>query len=254
MDKNSPTRVARLAETQRPQGQKDRQTVLVLQGGGALGAYQAGVYEALHETGIEPDWCIGTSIGAITAGLVCGNARERRLDRLREFWSRVEQSGGDDLFRLFTGLANVPSNLATIARGIPAFFVPSPLAWFNAHAPLGLDNAAYYTTSPLRETLAELIDIEVLNTCSTRLTVGAVNVATGRAVTLNALLQTLSRLTGRRTRAKRAKPRAGDIRHSLADISLARRVLGYRPTVDFRTGLERTVDWYTDQSGPSAIR
>ena len=82
----------------------------------------------------------------------------------------------------------------------------------------------------------------------------AVNVATGRAVTLNALLQTLSRLTGRPARARRAKPRAGDIRHSLADISQARRLLGYRPTVDFRTGLERTVEWYRDQSRPSAIR
>jgi UDP-N-acetylglucosamine/UDP-N-acetyl-alpha-D-glucosaminouronate 4-epimerase len=81
----------------------------------------------------------------------------------------------------------------------------------------------------------------------------AVNVATGRAVTLNALLQTLSRILRRRARAKHAKPRAGDIRHSLADIALARRLLGYRPTVDFRTGLERTVDWYRPQSS-SAIR
>ena len=76
----------------------------------------------------------------------------------------------------------------------------------------------------------------------------------GNAVTLNALLQALSRLVGRRARAKRAKPRAGDIRHSLADISLARRLLGYRPIVDFRTGLERTVEWYRSQSRSSAIR
>ena len=82
----------------------------------------------------------------------------------------------------------------------------------------------------------------------------AVNVAMGNAVTLNALLQTLSRLVGRRARAKRARPRAGDIRHSLADISAARRLLGYRPVVDFRTGLERTVEWYRSQSRSSAIR
>jgi NTE family protein len=155
------------------------QVVLVLQGGGALGAYQAGVYEALHEAGIEPDWCIGTSIGAITAGLICGNAPERRVERLREFWSRVEQHAADDVFRFFTGLANVPSNVSTIVQGIPAFFTPSPLAWLGVHAPLGLDNAAYYTTSPLRDTLTELVDLDLLNTCSTRLTVGAVNVATG---------------------------------------------------------------------------
>ena len=79
MNKNSSTRVARLAETQRRQGQKDRQTVLVLQGGGALGAYQAGVYHALHEHGVDPDWIVGTSIGAINASLIAGNPRENRL-------------------------------------------------------------------------------------------------------------------------------------------------------------------------------
>jgi UDP-glucose 4-epimerase len=82
----------------------------------------------------------------------------------------------------------------------------------------------------------------------------AVNVATGRAVTLNALLQTLSRIVGCRAKAKHAKPRPGDIRHSLADISLARRLLGYRPSVDLRTGLERTVDWYRDHHRSSGIR
>jgi NTE family protein len=156
------------------------QVVLVLQGGGALGAYQAGVYEALHEAGIEPDWVIGTSIGAITAALICGNAHERRLDALRTFWSRVEQRSGDDLLRFFTGLANLPTNVSTIAQGIPAFFVPNPLAWLSVHAPLGLDNASYYTTSPLRDTLSQLVDIDTLNACRTRLTVGAVNVASGQ--------------------------------------------------------------------------
>src|SRR4051794_12451617 len=67
------------------------QVVLVLQGGGALGSYQAGVYQALHEAGIEPDWIIGTSIGAINASLIAGNALENRLPRLREFWKRMEQ-------------------------------------------------------------------------------------------------------------------------------------------------------------------
>jgi NTE family protein len=67
------------------------QVVLVLQGGGALGSYQAGVYQALHEAGIEPDWIIGTSIGAINASLIAGNAPENRLARLREFWKRMEQ-------------------------------------------------------------------------------------------------------------------------------------------------------------------
>src|SRR5437763_2670624 len=87
------------------------QVVLVLQGGGALGAYQVGVYEALHEAGVEPDWVIGTSIGAINAALIAGNAPENRLPRLREFWSRVEQGSGNDLMRFFTGLSNAHTNL-----------------------------------------------------------------------------------------------------------------------------------------------
>src|SRR6202158_3044859 len=68
------------------------QIVLVLQGGGALGAYQAGVYEALQEVGIEPDWVIGTSIGAINASLIAGNPPENRLSRLRQFWQKIEES------------------------------------------------------------------------------------------------------------------------------------------------------------------
>src|ERR1700759_446929 len=73
------------------------QIVLVLQGGGALGAYQVGVYQALHEAGIEPDWVVGTSIGAINASLIAGNSIERRMERLLEFWTSVEHSGWQDL-------------------------------------------------------------------------------------------------------------------------------------------------------------
>jgi len=76
MDSKSPTRAPKRADTQRAEDEKDRQIVLVLQGGGALGAYQAGVYHALHEHGIEPDWIIGTSIGAINASLIAGNPHE----------------------------------------------------------------------------------------------------------------------------------------------------------------------------------
>src|SRR5215469_13831572 len=71
--------------------QANGQVVLVLQGGGALGAYQGGVYEALHEAKVEPDWIIGTSIGAINASIIAGNAVEQRLHRLREFWRRMER-------------------------------------------------------------------------------------------------------------------------------------------------------------------
>src|ERR1700740_165820 len=94
-------------------GANAQQIVLVFQGGGALGAYQAGVYEAMHEAGIEPDWIIGTSIGAINAALIAGNPRENRVERLREFWRRIEQDIGHDLLRFLTGLSNVTANLAT---------------------------------------------------------------------------------------------------------------------------------------------
>src|SRR5436189_2622937 len=82
------------------------QAVLVLQGGGALGAYQVGVYEALHEAGIEPDWVIGTSIGAINAALIAGNAPENRLARLHDFWARVEHRAAPDFMQYFTSLSN----------------------------------------------------------------------------------------------------------------------------------------------------
>ena len=155
------------------------QVVLVLQGGGALGAYQVGVYEALHEAGIEPDWVIGTSIGAINAALIAGNAPENRVDRLREFWGRVEQDVGHDPMRFLTGLSNVTANLATITRGIAAFFTPNPMAWLSTHARLGIENAAYYTTAPLRETLTPMIDLEHCAEHEIRLTVGAVNARNG---------------------------------------------------------------------------
>jgi NTE family protein len=152
---------------------------LVLQGGGALGAYQAGVYEALHEAGVEPAWVIGTSIGAINAALIAGNDPGVRLERLREFWTRVEQTTPDDPFGLWAGLANAPANLATVVRGIPPFFTPNPAAWLSPHLTLGIEHAAYYSTAPLAETLAALTDAERLRAGATRLTVGAVNARNG---------------------------------------------------------------------------
>ena len=155
------------------------QVVLVLQGGGALGAYQVGVYEALHEAGIEPDWVIGTSIGAINAALIAGNPAENRLERLRDFWRRIEQGSDNDPLRFWTGLSNMTANLTTVARGIPAFFTPNPIAWLSSHTSLGIESAAYYTTAPLRETLSGLVDLEHCAEHKIRLTVGAVNARNG---------------------------------------------------------------------------
>ena len=103
------------------------QVVLVLQGGGALGAYQAGVYQALHEAGIEPDWVIGTSIGAINASLIAGNAPENRLGGCRNSggaWSRT-RSGPRGAF---PGFSAKLANWSTVTAGIPGFFEPNPLA------------------------------------------------------------------------------------------------------------------------------
>jgi NTE family protein len=155
------------------------QVVLVLQGGGALGAYQVGVYQALHEAGIEPDWVIGTSIGAINAALIVGNPPGQRLHRLNTFWGHVEQRPalrwpGDD-----GGWGKALANLDTLVRGIPAFFEPNLLALRGVQAPLGVEQAAWYSTAPLRETLGALVDFDYLDHCRTRLTVGAVNACSG---------------------------------------------------------------------------
>ena len=155
------------------------QVVLVLQGGGALGAYQVGVYEAMHDAGIEPDWVIGTSIGAINAALIAGNPRERRMQRLDAFWNHVELpaslSGPFD----WLGIGNLVANMTTVMRGIPAFFEPNPLALRGARAGVGVEQAAYYSTRPLQRTLGELVDFERLRDGPTRLTVGAVNATSG---------------------------------------------------------------------------
>jgi NTE family protein len=155
------------------------QIVLVLQGGGALGAYQAGVYEALHEAGIEPDWIIGTSIGAINAALIAGNPRELRAERLWRFWRQAESAWPPMSALAALGLANLLPNAATVIGGIPGIFAPNPLAWGGVRAELGVDRAAYYDTAPLRESLSSLVDFDRVGGAGARLTVGAVSTTTG---------------------------------------------------------------------------
>ena len=152
------------------------QVVLVLQGGGALGAYQVGVYQALHEAGVEPDWIIGTSIGAINAALIAGNEPKDRLNKLNEFWSRVQRKDPWSAFPAWTGIPDQLSFLSTIANGIPNFFLPNLPAFLGARTHLGVDRAGYYSTAPLRETLNDLVDFSLVNRCSPRLTVGAAHV------------------------------------------------------------------------------
>ena len=94
------------------------QVVLVLQGGGALGAYQAGVYQALHEAGVEPDWIVGTSIGAINASLIAGNEPAQRLNALRDFWCRVECHRLWNNLPAWTGVPDAMSYWATLLGGV----------------------------------------------------------------------------------------------------------------------------------------
>src|SRR5262249_27581632 len=108
---------------------------LVLQGGGALGAYQAGVYQALHEADIEPDWVSGVSIGAINAAIIAGNPRQRRLERLHTFWERITErkiwhyTPDGDVFRM---ARNAVSSWLTMTQGQPGFFTPRmPTPWLS---------------------------------------------------------------------------------------------------------------------------
>jgi NTE family protein len=154
------------------------QVVLVLQGGGALGAYQVGVYQALHEAGVEPDWIIGTSIGAINASIIAGNRPQDRLTKLDEFWKRMERPNAWPFVPAWTGFSDTWSYWSTLVGGIPGFFKPNLPAFWGAHIPLGADRAGFYSTAALRQTLAELVDCSIINKRSPRLTVGAANVRT----------------------------------------------------------------------------
>lgn len=154
--------------------------VLVMQGGGALGAFQAGVYEAMHGAGIEPDWVVGTSIGAINAALIAGNKPEHRLDRLREFWDMVSSaSSSSSLWNTF-GMLNLVHNMVTVTNGVPGFFKPNPNAFLGTHVPVGVTQASFYSTEPLRDTLCELVNFNRINAHATRLTLGAVNARSGQ--------------------------------------------------------------------------
>jgi NTE family protein len=163
----------------RPDGCKH--IALVLQGGGALGAYQGGVYQALHEAGLEPDWVAGVSIGGINAAIIAGNPPERRLQRLREFWDLI--TGRQIGFPKVDGDAarkarNSWSSTLTMTMGQPGFFsVRSPGPWLSPRG--GKQATSFYDSAPLRETLLRLVDFELLNARRTRFAVGTVNVASG---------------------------------------------------------------------------
>jgi NTE family protein len=173
---------------------------LVLQGGGALGAYQAGDYEALAEAGIQPDWVAGVSVGAINAAIIAGNPLNSRIDRLREFWTQVTSEGllacfdptrfgltrGDSARNLFNHLS---ASLA-LANGAKGFFAARPvIPWLQ---PAGtIEAKSFYDTRYLKRTLQRLVDFDRLNACATRLSIGAVNVKTGNLIYFDTTTHTI---------------------------------------------------------------
>jgi NTE family protein len=155
----------------------DKKVALVLQGGGALGSYQAGVYEALSTSQYMPDWIAGISIGAINAAIIAGNAPERRVERLRAFWEGITAPSSlwPDPSCKIMGDHRRTSSLNALMFGRPGFFAPrGPMHWL-----LGTTPTSYYDTSALKDTLERLVDFDRINAREIRLSVAAVNVRTG---------------------------------------------------------------------------
>ncbi len=163
---------------------------LMLQGGGALGAYQAGVFQGLYEAGIEPNWLAGISIGALNTAIIAGNPPEKRVERLLEFWETICQPAFGPPLPAFIEHALFNSSeairkaftatqaMGAIVEGQKGFFVPRfppPLPTVSGPPQL----ASYYDTTPLKATLEALCDFDRINSGEMRVSVGAVNCGTG---------------------------------------------------------------------------
>ena len=175
-------------------------TALLLQGGGALGAYQAGVYEALSEAGIHPDWVAGISIGAVNSAIIAGNPPEKRVEALRRFWERITS----DVFGNWTpdfltplmkgdwvrGLVNQVSANSAMLSGASGFFVPRlPSPWLHPRG--SIEATSFYDASGLKNTLESLVDFDRINAREMRFSVGAVNVRSGNFVHFDSTTHTI---------------------------------------------------------------
>jgi NTE family protein len=155
--------------------------VLVLQGGGALGSYQAGAFQALCHQGFEPEWIAGISIGAVNAAIIAGNEQEKRVDRLKEFWEMVSAPvPWNPVLKTDRGRSvyNETSAAIIAAFGVPGFFTPRipPAPLWPSFRP---EAQSYYDTAPLKKTLERLVDFDRVNDLKCRLSVGAVGVTSG---------------------------------------------------------------------------
>ncbi|MBL8554094.1 MAG: patatin-like phospholipase family protein [Phenylobacterium sp.] len=189
MSEASPPRAAAAPEPAKPNPTAFESVALLLQGGGALGAYQAGVYEVLHDAGIEPTWIAGISIGAINSAIIAGNAREDRIARLREFWEMVSDAGDFGWSHLWQGAIHDETARSWInqlaagqimARGVPGFFTPRIPPPYLAPPGPTTGATSWYDAAPLRGTLERLVDFKRINdNQAMRFSVGAVNVESG---------------------------------------------------------------------------
>jgi NTE family protein len=165
---------------------------LILQGGGALGAYQAGVYQALAEANLHPDWVAGISIGAVNAALIAGNPPEKRVEKLREFWETVCASPLGPFGVPYNQSIKIEDEFAhsvfnqwrsfvVLLCGAPGFFKPRqpPPFLYTSLSPAAM---SYYDVAPLKATLERLVDIDLINSGATRLSVGATNIRSGNFI------------------------------------------------------------------------
>lgn len=167
----------------KPGKQRYERIACVFQGGGALGAYQAGAFRAIHESGYTPNYLAGVSIGAINSAIIAGNPREKQIDKLLEFWNEVTPKIGLELFdynhcSLTRHLHNYMGALHSLWFGIKGFFKPRPFSplFLTQSTP---DYLSYYDSAELRQTLERLIDFDRINDKNLTLILGAVNVASG---------------------------------------------------------------------------
>jgi len=179
---------------------------LVLQGGGALGAYQAGVYQGLHEAGIRPNWISGISIGSINAAIIAGSPEDERVERLRGFWESICRPAafapmpwGDTVQDMFAGLPfgfgspvlnGQVSALQALFAGQPGFFKPRFPPPYLVHG-RGAASTSFYDTTPLASTLRQFVDFDLLNSGAVRASFGVVNVRSGNFAYFDSLKDTL---------------------------------------------------------------
>ena len=184
------------------------QTVLVLQGGGALGAYQGGTYEALVKHGAPIDWVVGTSIGAINGAIIAGNPPEQRVEKLHAFWHLVAHDTQAIFPFFYTPDWLRPWSEAnkvwdTVSKGIPGFFKPRSNSLWSINQNSPMNQTSFYDTTPLEATLNELVDFKYLNAQHIRLTVSAVNIASGL---LKKFDNTTDKITAKHIMASSALP------------------------------------------------